>query len=44
MLRRLFDIGESQLAIAVALTVIGVFFRGPGWKFVTPWHHSYIEL
>jgi quinol-cytochrome oxidoreductase complex cytochrome b subunit len=32
------------LAIAVALTVIGVFFRGPGWKFVTPWHHSYIEL
>jgi quinol-cytochrome oxidoreductase complex cytochrome b subunit len=32
------------LAIAVVLTVIGVFFRGPGWKFIAPWTHSYIEL
>jgi len=32
------------LAIAVVLTVIGTFFRGPGWKFVAPWTHSYIEL
>jgi cytochrome b-561 len=32
------------LAIAVALTVIGVFFRGPGWKFIAPWTHSYIEF
>lgn len=32
------------LAIAVILTVIGVFFRGPGWKFIAPWTHSYIEL
>jgi len=32
------------LAIAVSLTVIGTFFRGPGWKFVAPWTHSYIEF
>jgi cytochrome b-561 len=32
------------LAIAVALTVVGVFFRGPGWKFIAPWTHSYIEF
>ena len=32
------------LGIALILTVIGVFFRGPGWKFIAPWTHSYIEL
>jgi quinol-cytochrome oxidoreductase complex cytochrome b subunit len=32
------------LAIAVTLTVIGTFFRGPGWTFVAPWTHSYIEF
>jgi quinol-cytochrome oxidoreductase complex cytochrome b subunit len=32
------------LAIAVVLTVIGVFFRGPGWKFIAPWTHSYVEF
>ena len=32
------------LAIAVGLTVIGTFFRGPGWTFVAPWTHSYIEF
>jgi quinol-cytochrome oxidoreductase complex cytochrome b subunit len=32
------------LAIVVVLTVIGTFFRGPGWKFIAPWTHSYIEL
>ena len=32
------------LAIAVILTVIGTFFRGPGWKFIAPWTHSYIEF
>jgi quinol-cytochrome oxidoreductase complex cytochrome b subunit len=32
------------LAAAIVLTVIGVFFRGPGWKFIPPWHHSYVEL
>ncbi len=25
------------LLSAVALTVIGIFFRGPGWSFVIPW-------
>jgi hypothetical protein len=25
------------LASAVTLTVIGIFFRGPGWSFVLPW-------
>ena len=32
------------LAIAVGLTVIGTFFRGPGWEFIAPWTHSYIEF
>jgi quinol-cytochrome oxidoreductase complex cytochrome b subunit len=32
------------LAIAVMLTVIGTFFRGPGWKFIAPWTRSYIEF
>ncbi len=32
------------IAVAVTLTVIGLAFRGPGWKFVPPWRHSYIEL
>jgi quinol-cytochrome oxidoreductase complex cytochrome b subunit len=32
------------LVIFVVLTVIGVFFRGPGWKFIAPWTHSYVEL
>jgi quinol-cytochrome oxidoreductase complex cytochrome b subunit len=32
------------LAIAVLLTIIGTFFRGPGWQFIAPWTHSYIEL
>jgi quinol-cytochrome oxidoreductase complex cytochrome b subunit len=32
------------LVIAVTLTVIGTFFRGPGWKFIAPWTHSYIEF
>jgi quinol-cytochrome oxidoreductase complex cytochrome b subunit len=32
------------LVIGVLLTLIGVFFRGPGWKFIAPWTHSYVEL
>jgi len=32
------------MAVAVGLTVIGTFFRGPGWRWVPPWTHSYIEL
>jgi hypothetical protein len=29
---------------AVVLTVVGAFFRGPGWSWVLPWHHLYLEL
>jgi quinol-cytochrome oxidoreductase complex cytochrome b subunit len=32
------------LTIAVVLTVVGALFRGPGWEFVPPWQHSYLEL
>jgi quinol-cytochrome oxidoreductase complex cytochrome b subunit len=28
---------------AFVLTVIGAFFRGPGWAFVLPWEHLYFE-
>jgi menaquinol-cytochrome c reductase cytochrome b/c subunit len=29
---------------ALVLTVIGTFFRGPGWSWVWPWNHLYVEL
>lgn len=29
--------------VALALTIIGAFFRGPGWAFVLPWQHLYFE-
>ena len=32
------------LATALGLTVVGALFRGPGWRFVAPWHHLYLEL
>ena len=32
------------LIIAVVLTVVGTFFRGPGWEFIPPWDHWYVEL
>ena len=32
------------LVVAVVLTVIGTLFRGPGWTFVAPWTHLYLEL
>jgi quinol-cytochrome oxidoreductase complex cytochrome b subunit len=32
------------LAAVAALTVIGAFFRGPGWRFIPPWRHLYLEL
>ncbi len=32
------------LVIAIGLTVIGTFFRGPGWQWVPPWDHWYVEL
>ena len=35
---------STLLAVAVVLTVIGTFFRGPGWVFVAPWTHWWVEL
>jgi cytochrome b-561 len=35
---------SALLVLAVVLTVIGTFFRGPGWHFVAPWTHLYLEL
>jgi quinol-cytochrome oxidoreductase complex cytochrome b subunit len=35
---------SGLLLVAVVLTVIGTFFRGPGWHFVAPWDHLYLEL
>ncbi len=32
------------LLAAVVLIVMGTFFRGPGWRFVAPWGHLYLEL
>jgi quinol-cytochrome oxidoreductase complex cytochrome b subunit len=32
------------LVAAVVLTIIGTLFRGPGWTFVAPWDHLYLEL
>lgn len=29
---------------AVALTVVGAFFRGPGWSWAWPWQNLYLEL
>jgi cytochrome b-561 len=29
---------------ALVLTVIGTFFRGPGWQFIAPWTHWYAEF
>ena len=29
---------------AVALTVVGAFFRGPGWSWTWPWQNLYLEL
>ena len=34
----------TLVVTAVALTVIGTFFRGPGWRFIAPWDHLYLEL
>ena len=35
---------SGLVLIAVVLTVIGTFFRGPGLEFVAPWTHWYVEL
>lgn len=43
--RKMVVIVFTMLAVsAVVLTVIGAFFRGPGWSWVLPWHHLYLEL
>jgi len=32
------------VALAVGLTVVGTFFRGPGWSWTWPWDALYVEL
>lgn len=32
------------IVAAVALTVVGALFRGPGWQWVWPWQELYLEL
>ena len=32
------------IAATVVLTIVGVFFRGPGWSWVWPWDQLYVEL
>jgi quinol-cytochrome oxidoreductase complex cytochrome b subunit len=32
------------ITAAVVLTIIGALFRGPGWVWIPPWKHSYLEL
>src|SRR5512132_3400387 len=34
----------TLLAIAAVLTIVGEFFRGPGWRFIPPWQHLYVDL
>jgi len=34
----------TLLFAAVVLTVVGEFFRGPGWRFIPPWRHLYVDL
>lgn len=34
----------ALLVIAVGLTVVGAFFRGPGWSWTWPWNDLYLEL
>lgn len=34
----------ALLLVAVVLTVVGAFFRGPGWSWVPPWDTLYLEL
>jgi quinol-cytochrome oxidoreductase complex cytochrome b subunit len=35
---------SGLLVVAVVLTIIGTFFRGPGWQFIAPWKHWYVEF
>lgn len=34
----------ALVAAAIVLTLVGALFRGPGWSWVWPWHHLYLEL
>ena len=34
----------TLVVAAVALTVVGALFRGPGWSWVWPWDTLYLEL
>lgn len=31
-------------AVFLALTIVGAFFRGPGWTWVWPWDELFLEL
>jgi len=43
--RKMVVIVLTVLALAaLVLTVVGAFFRGPGWAWVWPWDHLYLEL
>ena len=43
--RKMVVIVLTVLALAaLVLTVVGAFFRGPGWSWVWPWDHLYLEL
>jgi len=43
--RKMVVIVFTVLAVtAVALTLVGALFRGPGWSWVWPWDHLYLEL
>ena len=43
--RKMVVIVLTVLAVAaLVLTVVGAFFRGPGWSWVWPWDHLYLEL
>ena len=43
--RKMVVVVFTTLAVAaVVLTLIGAMFRGPGWSWVWPWHHLYLEL
>jgi quinol-cytochrome oxidoreductase complex cytochrome b subunit len=34
----------ALVAAAIVFTLVGALFRGPGWSWVWPWHHVYLEL
>ncbi|MEO8424578.1 MAG: hypothetical protein ABI595_11810 [Actinomycetota bacterium] len=43
--RKMLVIAFTALAVAaLVLTLVGALFRGPGWSWVWPWDHLYLEL